>query len=179
MVLFYWIYFFFYFKCAWAQGNTYNQQMKYDSGVQCGDGTRNLQVDVTWPVWTWTGWPINFFRCFMRNGIYADKCRFTGITSNEGQQIRPPRSRWYCIVNRTGFWVYVVLVLNIIRYSCHYFLDIIYFIMIFIMIVVTVTGIFMAINYLLIYTLGFLYIIFHGPRPKFSHIGTIWVGKTW
>ena len=30
--------------------------------------------------------------------------------------------------------------------------------MIFIMIVVTVTGIFMAINYLLIYTLGFLYI---------------------
>ena len=19
----------------------------------------------------------------------------------------------------------------------------------------------------------------HGPRPKFSHIGTIWVGKTW
>ena len=33
-----------------------------------------------------------------------------------------------------------------------------YFIMIFIMIVVTFTGIFMAINYLLIYTLGFLYI---------------------
>ena len=30
--------------------------------------------------------------------------------------------------------------------------------MIFIMIVVTITGIFMAINYLLIYTLGFLYI---------------------
>ena len=33
-----------------------------------------------------------------------------------------------------------------------------YFIMIFIMIVVTIIGIFMAINYLLIYTSGFLYI---------------------
>ena len=32
------------------------------------------------------------------------------------------------------------------------------FIMIFIMIVVTITGDFMVINYLLIYTLGFLYI---------------------
>ena len=28
-----------------------------------------------------------------------------------------------CIANRPGFWVYVVLVLNVIRYSCHYFLD--------------------------------------------------------
>ena len=28
-----------------------------------------------------------------------------------------------CIANRTGFWVYVVLVLNVIRYSCHYVLD--------------------------------------------------------
>ena len=27
------------------------------------------------------------------------------------------------IANRTGFWLYVVLVLNVIRYSCHYFLD--------------------------------------------------------
>ena len=27
------------------------------------------------------------------------------------------------IANRTGFWVYAVLVLNVIRYSCHYFLD--------------------------------------------------------
>ena len=62
------------------------------------------------------------------------------------------------IANRTGFSVYVVLVLNVIRYSCHYFLDRILFIMIFIMIVVTITGIFMAINYPLIYTLGFLYI---------------------
>ena len=62
------------------------------------------------------------------------------------------------IANRTGFWMYVVLVLNVIRYSCHYFLDEFYFIKIFIMIVVTITGLFMAINYLLIYTLGFLYI---------------------
>ena len=29
----------------------------------------------------------------------------------------------YRIANRTGFWVYVVLMLNVIRYSCHYFLD--------------------------------------------------------
>ena len=28
-----------------------------------------------------------------------------------------------CIANRIGFSVYVVLVLNVIRYSCHYFLD--------------------------------------------------------
>ena len=37
-----------------------------------------------------------------------------------------------------------------------------YFILIFTMIVVTIIGIFMAINYLLIYTLGFLYIISFG-----------------
>ena len=60
-----------------------------------------------------------------------------------------------CIANRTGFWVNVVLVLNAIRYSCHYSL---YIIIYFIMIVVTITGIFMALNYLLIYTFVFLYI---------------------
>ena len=27
------------------------------------------------------------------------------------------------VANRTVFWVYVVLVFNVIRYSCHYFLD--------------------------------------------------------
>ena len=31
-----------------------------------------------------------------------------------------PHSR---IASWTGFWVYIVLVLNVIRYSCHYFLD--------------------------------------------------------
>ena len=64
------------------------------------------------------------------------------------------------IANRTGFSVCVVLVLNVIRYYSHYSLDRILFHhdMIFIMIVVTITGIFRAINYLLIYTLGFLYI---------------------
>ena len=31
-----------------------------------------------------------------------------------------PHSR---IANRTGFWVYVVLVLNVIKYSSHYFRD--------------------------------------------------------
>ena len=35
-----------------------------------------------------------------------------------------PHSR---IANRTSFSVYVVLLLNVIRYSCHYFLDIILF----------------------------------------------------
>ena len=72
---------------------------------------------------------------------------------------------WHCtLVSSTPwlysqsdwFWVYVVLVFNVIRYSCHNFLDRILFHHIFIMIVVTITGIFMAINYLLIYTLGFL-----------------------
>ena len=52
----------------------------------------------------------------------------------------------------------VVLVLNVIRCSCDYFLDRILFHHDFIMTVVTIMGIFMAINYLLIYTLGFLYI---------------------
>ena len=48
------------------------------------------------------------------------------------------------IAYRTGFWMCAVLVLNVI--------------MIFIMIVVNIIGIFMALNYHLIYTLGFLYI---------------------
>ena len=38
--------------------------------------------------------------------------------------------------------------------------------MIFIMIVVTITGTFMAINYLLIYTSGFLYISLHVYIPS-------------
>ena len=66
----------------------------------------------------------------------------------------------YCIAYRTVFWVCVVLVSNVIRCSCHNFLDFPgfpRFIMIFIMIVVTIIGIFMAIDYLLTYTLGFLY----------------------
>ena len=63
------------------------------------------------------------------------------------------------IANRTGFWVYVVLVLNVIRYSCHYFLDRIIFHHDFHHdSCVTITWNFMAINYLLIYTLSFLYI---------------------
>ena len=45
-----------------------------------------------------------------------------------------------------------------LRCSCHYFLDIILFHHDFIMIVVNIIGNFMANNYLLIYTLGFLYI---------------------
>ena len=62
------------------------------------------------------------------------------------------------IANRTVFSVYVVLVLNVIRYSCHYFLDRILFHHDFHQAVVIIIGIFMAINYLLFYTLGFLYI---------------------
>ena len=64
----------------------------------------------------------------------------------------------YRIANRTGIWVYVVLVSNVIRYSCHYILNRYLFHHDFIMIVVTITGNLMAINYLLIYILGFLYI---------------------
>ena len=63
-----------------------------------------------------------------------------------------------CIAYRTVFGVCVVLMLNVIRCSCHYFLDRIVFHHVLIMTVVTITGIFMAINYLLISMLGFLYI---------------------
>ena len=62
------------------------------------------------------------------------------------------------IANRIGFWVYVVLVLNVIRYSCHYFLDRIIFHHDFHHDSCDYHWDFMAINYLLIYTLGFLYI---------------------
>ena len=63
-----------------------------------------------------------------------------------------------CIANWTVFWVYVVLVLNIIRYSCHYFLDRILFHHDFHHDCCDYHWDFMAINYLLIYTLGFIYI---------------------
>ena len=63
------------------------------------------------------------------------------------------------IDNRIGFWVYVVLGwMSSGTPVTISWIELLYFIMIFIMIVVTITGIFMAINYLLIYTLGFLYI---------------------
>ena len=62
------------------------------------------------------------------------------------------------ITNRTCFWVCVVLVLNVIRFSCHYFLDIIPFHHDFHHDCCDYHWDFMVINYLLIYTLGFLYI---------------------
>ena len=63
-----------------------------------------------------------------------------------------------CIANRTVFLVYVVLVLNVIRYSCHYFLDRTLFHHDFHHDCCDCHWDFMAINYLFIYTLGFLYI---------------------
>ena len=63
-----------------------------------------------------------------------------------------------CIANRTGIWVYVVLVLNVIRYSCHYFLDRIIFHHDFHHDCGDYHWDFMPINYHLIYTLDFLYI---------------------
>ena len=62
------------------------------------------------------------------------------------------------IANRTGFPMYVVLVLIVIRYSCHYFLDRILFHHDFHHDSCDYHWDFLAINYLLIYTLGFLYI---------------------
>ena len=62
------------------------------------------------------------------------------------------------IANRTGFSVYVVVVLNVIRYSCHYFLNIIRFHYDFHHDSCDYHWDFMAVNYFLIYTLGFLYI---------------------
>ena len=64
------------------------------------------------------------------------------------------------IANRTGFSVYVVLVLNVIRYSCHYFLDRILFHHDFHHDSCDYhsLGFSWPLIYLLIYTLGFLYI---------------------
>ena len=62
------------------------------------------------------------------------------------------------IANWTGYWVYVVLVLNVIRYSCHYFLDRILFHHDFHHDCCDYHWDFVAINYILIYALGFLYI---------------------
>ena len=62
------------------------------------------------------------------------------------------------LANLTGFSVYVVLVLNVSRYSFHVFLDRILFHHDFHHDSCDYHWVFMAINYLLIYTLGFLYI---------------------
>ena len=62
------------------------------------------------------------------------------------------------IANRTGFQACVVLVLNVSRCSCHYFLDIILFHYNSHHDSCDYHWDFMTINYLLIYTLGFLYI---------------------
>ena len=62
-----------------------------------------------------------------------------------------------CIANRTGIWVYVVLVLSVIGYSCHYFLDRILF-HDFQHDCCDYHWDFYGHLYLLIYTLGFLYI---------------------
>ena len=40
-----------------------------------------------------------------------------------GKEVTPLHEEGNRIANRTGFGVYVVLMLNVIRYSCHYFLD--------------------------------------------------------
>ena len=61
----------------------------------------------------------------------------------------------HCIAYRTVFWVRVVLVLNAIRCSCHHFLDKIIFLHDFHH---DSCDYFMAINNILIYSLGFLYI---------------------
>ena len=66
------------------------------------------------------------------------------------------------IANRTGVGVYVVLVLNAIRCSCHYFLDRILFHHAFHHDSCDYHWVIMAINYLLIYTLGVLYISYSG-----------------
>ena len=67
-------------------------------------------------------------------------------------------AQWYTAADGTGFGVSVFLVLNIIRCPCHYFLDKILFHHDFHHDSCDYHWNFMAINYLLIYTLGSLYI---------------------
>ena len=53
------------------------------------------------------------FQYFLCHGMDIGTCEIVHWSA-------APNNR---IANRTGFGVYVVLVLNVIRYSCHYFLD--------------------------------------------------------
>ena len=68
---------------------------------------------------------------------------------------------------RTGFWVCVVLVLNVIRCSCHYFPERILFHHDLYHDSCNYHWVFMAINYLLIYTLSCLYIISSGSANAY------------
>ena len=81
-----------------------------------------------------------------------------GMNIGTGDIVHWSAAPHHCKADRTGFWVCVVLVLNVIRCSCHYFLDIILFHHDFHHDSCDYHWDFMAINYLLIYTLGFLYI---------------------
>ena len=61
------------------------------------------------------------FRCASSCMFQVSLCNGMDIgTSDIVHWSAAPHNR---IANRTGFWVYVVLVLNVIKYSCHYFLD--------------------------------------------------------
>ena len=96
------------------------------------------------------------FRCAFSCMFEYSLCRGMDIgTCDIAHWSAVPRN---CITNRTGFLVYVVQVLNVIRYSCHHFLDRILFHHDFHHDSCDYHWDFMAINYLLIYTLGFLYI---------------------
>ena len=104
----------------------------------------------------WVGWYASCsFRCAFSCMFQYSLCHGMDIgTCDIVHWLAAPHNR---ISNRTVFWVYVVLVFNTIRYSCHYFLDILFH------------HYFhhdscdyhwdvMAINHLLIYTFNFLYI---------------------
>ena len=111
------------------------------------------------------------FRCAFSCMFQYALCHGMDIgTCDTVQWSAAPHNR---IANRTVFWVYVVLVLNVIMYSCHYFLDRIIFHHDFHHDSCDYHWDFMAINYLLIHTLGFLYLSYSGSA-KAQLPGCFW-----
>ena len=111
---------------------------------------------MVWPCWCIGCFDTVWFHvCFQ---LYGSTFLWHGMDLGTCDIVHWSAAFHHRIAYRTGHWVCVVLVLNVIRCSCHYFLDKILFHHIFIMIIVIIIGILRTINYLLVYTLGFRYI---------------------
>ena len=100
---------------------------------------------VYWMIW-----------CCLVSGVLSVLCH--GMYIGTCDIVHWSAAPHHCIAFRTVFFVCVVLVLNVIRCSCHYFLDRIIFHHDFHHDSCDCHWDFMAMNYLLICTLGFLYI---------------------
>ena len=123
---------------------------------KCTLSKRPTYQKLVWPCWC-IGWfdTVWFQVCFL---LYVSVFSMSWYGYRYLWHCTLVSSTHDCIANRTGFWVCVVLVLNVIRCSCHYFLAIILFHHDFRHNCCDYHWDFMAINYLLIYTLIYFYI---------------------